>query len=130
MVSINRVTLKIKRLACFGLAAVTAACCGGGTPAPSPGAAAQRQHVFLIVMENKSSAEARTGSFTASLAAAYGVAANYHAVSHPSVPNYLALTSGQTWGVRDDSYRVLPRSGLGDQLTAARVSWRAYMEGL
>jgi phospholipase C len=86
--------------------------------------------VFLIVMENHSAEEALTGPFTASLAARYGVAENYHAVSHPSVPNYLALTSGQTWGVVDDSYRVLPKADLGDQLTKANVSWRAYMEGL
>jgi phospholipase C len=84
----------------------------------------------LIVMENHSPAEALTGPFTASLAARYGEAAEYRAVSHPSVPNYLALTSGQTWGVHDDSYRILPRSDLGDQLTTAGVSWRAYMEGL
>ncbi|MFI5270254.1 MAG: alkaline phosphatase family protein, partial [Chloroflexota bacterium] len=58
------------------------------------------------------------------------MAANYHAVAHPSVPNYLALSSGQTWGVEDDGFRVLPRSDIGDQLTTAGISWRAYMEGL
>ena len=97
---------------------------------PAGSAAATPRHVFLIVMENHSAAEALAGPFVASLAARYGVADNYHAVAHPSVPNYLALTSGQTWGVVDDSYRVLPKSDLGDQLTAAHVSWKAYMEGL
>lgn len=81
-------------------------------------------------MENHSVDEALGGSFISELASTYGEALNYHAVAHPSVPNYLALTSGQTWGVRDDSYRVLPRADLGDQLTAAGISWRAYMEGL
>jgi phosphatidylinositol-3-phosphatase len=81
-------------------------------------------------MENKSPDAALTGPFTASLAATYGEALNYRAITHPSVPNYLALTSGQTWAVQDDSYHVLPRSDLGDQLTAAGVSLRAYMEGL
>jgi hypothetical protein len=88
------------------------------------------RHVFLIVMENKSPEEALTGPFTASLAARYWVANNYHAITHPSVPNYLALTSGSTWGVTDDSYHVLPTRDLGTQLTTAGVSWRAYMEGL
>jgi hypothetical protein len=86
--------------------------------------------VFVIVMENHSSVEALKGPFTASLARQYGVAQNYHAVAHPSVPNYLALTSGSTWGITDDSYRVLPKSDLGTQLTNAHVTWRAYMEGL
>jgi len=86
--------------------------------------------VFLIVMENKSPEEALTGKFTASLAARSWVANNYHAITHPSVPNYLALTSGSTWGVTDDSYHVLPRQDLGTEMTVAGVTWRAYMEGL
>jgi hypothetical protein len=86
-------------------------------------------HVFVIVMENKSPAEAMAGAFTASLAARYGVAENYRAVSHPSVPNYLALTSGSTWGVTDDSYHSLPKRDIGTQLTGAGISWRAYMQG-
>jgi len=126
MVSIIRVTLNIKWLAICALL-VTAAGCTGVEPG---NAAAPPRHVFLIVMENHSAAEALSGPFVASLAAQYGVAADYHAVAHPSVPNYLALTSGQTWGSVDDSYRVLPRSDLGDQLSAAGVSWKAYMEGL
>lgn len=93
-------------------------------------AAAAPARVFLIVMENHSPDEALRGAFTSELAARYGVADDYHAVAHPSVPNYLALTSGQTWGVTDDSYHVLPRADLGDQLTTAGIRWRAYMEGL
>lgn len=81
-------------------------------------------------MENHSAQQALGGSFISSLAARYGVAANYHAVSHPSVPNYLALSSGSTWGVTDDSYRVLPRRDLGTELSDAGITWRAYMEGL
>lgn len=88
------------------------------------------KYVFLIVMENKSAKEAMSGSFTASLAAKYGVADNYRAITHPSVPNYLALTSGSTWGITDDSYHVLPKQDLGTQLTQSGKTWRAYMEGL
>ena len=116
----------IKWLAKWAALGVGLAACGGATT----GAPTAPSHVFLIVMENQSPAEALAGPFTATLAARYGVADNYHAVAHPSVPNYLALSSGSTWGVTDDSYHVLPQSDLGDQLTAANVSWRAYMEGL
>jgi phosphatidylinositol-3-phosphatase len=84
----------------------------------------------VIVMENHTPQEALSGPFTASLAARYRVAANYTAITHPSVPNYLALTSGQTWGARDDSYHALPQADLGHQLTTAAITWRAYMEGL
>ena len=112
------------RAAVLVLVAVVAGCASAASPAPSP------RHVFLIVMENRSARQALQGSFVASLAARYGVAANYHAVAHPSVPNYLALTSGSTWGVVDDSFHNLPRRDLGTELTAAGVSWRAYMEGM
>ena len=108
------------------LAALVVACMQ--TPSASPDS--RPRHVLVIVMENHSYDEAISGTFTASLAARYRVAENYHAITHPSVPNYLAMTSGKTWGVRDDSYHVLPREDLGSQLTKAGVSWRAYMEGL
>ncbi len=99
------------------------------TPSRSTPAATDR-HVFIIVMENHTPEQALSGSFMASLASKYAVAENYHAITHPSVPNYLALTSGSTWGVTDDSFHVLPRSDLGTQLTNASVSWRAYMDGM
>ena len=81
-------------------------------------------------MENHSYGRALTGSYTAALAAKYSVATDYHAVSNPSLPNYLALTSGSTWGIADDGYHRLPAGGLGAQLTAAGILWRAYMEGM
>jgi hypothetical protein len=107
----------------LALFAVMAAC------TPSHAAPAD-SHVFLIVMENHTPDQALTGHFMSSLAAKSGVAENYHAITHPSVPNYLALTSGSTWGVTDDSFHALPREDLGTQLTKADVSWRAYMEGM
>lgn len=114
----------MKVRAAVALIALVVAC------TPSPSAKASPAHVFLIVMENHSAGQALDGPFTSSLARQYGVAKNYHAVAHPSVPNYLALSSGSTWGVEDDSYRVLPRQDIGTSLTRAGVSWRAYMEGL
>ena len=93
------------------------------TPTPSP------KHVFVIVLENASYGRALAQPYISSLASQYAVATNYHDVSSPSLPNYLAMTSGSTWGVQDDNYHSLPASGVGDQLTAAGVSWKAYFEG-
>jgi len=94
------------------------------TPSSTPGS------VFVIVMENRDYDQAIAGGYTAQLARTYAVATDYHGVSHPSLPNYLALTSGSTWGITDDGWHPLPRTGLGTQLTAAGVPWRAYMEGM
>jgi phosphatidylinositol-3-phosphatase len=95
---------------------------------PSPIAAPS--HVFVIVMENRSYSQVVGNGYIAQLAAQYGVATDYHGVSHPSLPNYLALTSGSTWGIADDGFHALPAGGLGAQLTNAGIDWRAYMEGM
>src|SRR6266566_2120639 len=75
------------------------------TPSRSTPAATDR-HVFIIVMENHTPEQALSGPFMASLASKYALAENYHAITHPSVPNYLALTSGSTWGVTDDCHNT------------------------
>jgi hypothetical protein len=97
------------------------------TPTPTP---PTPSHVFVIVMENRSYSQAIASSYIAKLASEYSVATDYRGVSHPSLPNYLAMTSGSTWGVVDDGWHPLPAGGLGAQLTSAGVSWRAYMEGM
>jgi phospholipase C len=81
-------------------------------------------------MENRSYSQAIGSPYISQLAARYGVATNYHSVASPSLPNYLALTSGDTWNIRDNEYYRLPAGGLGAQLTDAGISWRAYMEGM
>lgn len=100
------------------------------SPMPEPSTAPEPSHVFVIVMENRSYSQVAGNSYIANLAAQYGVATGYHGVSHPSLPNYLALTSGSTWGIADDGFHPLPQAGLGAQLTAAGIDWRAYMEGM
>jgi len=86
--------------------------------------------VFVIVMENRGYEQALGGRYISHLAQQYAAATNYHAVAYPSLPNYLALTSGSTWGIADDGFHRLPETDLGAQLTQAGISWRAYMEGM
>jgi hypothetical protein len=82
-------------------------------------------------MENRSYSAALNAPFTASLASKYTLATRYRAVSHPSLPNYLAMTSGSTWGIIDDGWHPLPAGqDLGSQMTQAGIPWRAYMEGM
>src|SRR4051812_30683698 len=114
---------------------VLAGCAGSTIPAKSETSISSTstplEHVFVIMMENKTYDEALSGHYTASLASEYAVATDYHGVAHPSLPNYLALTSGSTWDVTDDRYHALPSGeDLGSELTSAGIPWRAYMEDM
>jgi hypothetical protein len=112
------------------------------TPAPSPSIltvpsaspeaspSSAPSNVFVIVLENRSYAQVAGSGYIAQLAQQYGAATNYHGVSHPSLPNYLALTSGSTYGITDDGWHNVPPGGLGAELSGAGIEWRAYMEGM
>ncbi len=66
-----------------------------------------------------------------SLATRYSLASAMYAIGHPSLPNYLALTGGSTFGITSDCTDcTVGATSLVDQLERARVSWRAYMEDL
>jgi hypothetical protein len=87
-------------------------------------------HVFVVIMENTSLARALRSAPIGALASTYSLATSYYAVARPSLPNYLAMTSGSTWGITDNLYHPLPATGIGAQLDAAGITWRAYMEGM
>src|SRR5437899_8007948 len=102
---------------------------GKASASPTPSPAGPPKHVFVIVLENTPYRLALRQPYIARLANQYAVATNYSEISNPSLPNYLAMTSGSTWGIADDLYHQLPAAGLGDQLSAAGISWKPYMEG-
>jgi phosphatidylinositol-3-phosphatase len=84
----------------------------------------------VIVMENRSYDSVIGFPYIHSVSSTSTVLTDYHASGHPSLPNYLALTSGSTWAITDDGYHALPEQDIGDQLTSSGVPWRAYMEGM
>ena len=54
-----------------------------------------------------------------------------YAIRHPSLPNYLALTGGSTFGIDSDCTDCsVPGSGIAGQLTAPGLTWKGYMEDL
>jgi acid phosphatase len=91
------------------------------------------RHIYLIVMENHEygSIVGNTHApYLNSLIRRYGLATNYHAVSHPSEPNYLALFAGSTFGIRDDGIHNLTSRNLADQLAAHDRTWHIYAQDL
>ncbi len=62
-----------------------------------------------------------------------GDASDYHAISHPSLPNYLALTSGSTHGVTDDaapSEHPLSGPSIFSEVAASGGTWATYAESM
>ena len=113
-----------------------------GTPStPAPGTLVSYDspppnfsHIFIIILENKESSrivDNPAAPYLNRLAAQYGRALNYYGLTHPSLPNYLALIGGDTFGVSSDCLDCfVAGNSLVDQLEAAGRSWKAYMESM
>ena len=96
-----------------GAAAVAAISIAPASASPAPASSSplaatspHYDHVFVIVEENHGYTDMignpAAPNFNA-LAAQYGLATNYYAVTHPSEPNYVALLGGSTYGVNNDN---------------------------
>ena len=136
-----------RRLAAVALAAVTAGCspsvpatsdapssssgttaavAGGGLPVP--------EHVLVVIFENEDAENivgAPEAPYLTSLARSGATFTDAHGVAHPSQPNYLALFSGSTQGVTDDSCPLtFTGSNLAEELQQAGLSFAGYSEDL
>lgn len=91
-------------------------------------------HIFVIIFENKSYSDIFGNSnapFFNLLAAQFGLATRFYAVTHPSLPNYIALTAGSPYSITSDCTNCfLPVQNLADQVEASRRTWRAYFESM
>lgn len=66
-----------------------------------------------------------------SLANQYTLLTNSFATTHPSLPNYLSLTGGSTFGITSNCTDCFVNApNLGDQLEKAGLSWKTYQEGM
>ena len=105
----------------------------GASPTSAP-ATSPIQHVIWIFMENHGYSQvigSSSAPFVNLLAAQCGIATNYHAITHPSLPNYIAATSGDTQGVTDDAAPAdhpLGVPSIFSQVKDAGLTWRSYQE--
>lgn len=132
--------IRIGACVTFVASALALGCSGGGTG--TAGSPLVRHPdvpgtVFTIVFENEDSDKVISPAdpFFSQLAAQYSHPTAYTSTTHPSLPNYIMMTSGTTNGVTTDSdpgYNVtVPGSdNVADQLDATGVPWRAYMESM
>jgi hypothetical protein len=99
-----------------------------GTAAPP-----RYAHVIWIVFENQGYDQVVGNHklpYTNRLASSCGLATRYYGVGDPSLPNYIAMTSGGTWGVTGDSSEPLHVPSIFSQVRVARLQWRSYSESM
>ncbi|MFL5921972.1 MAG: alkaline phosphatase family protein [Gaiellaceae bacterium] len=106
--------------------------CAGAQAAPRP--VPSFEHVVVVVFENKARGAVlgnRAAPAFNAFARRGAVLSGYRGVTHPSLPNYLALVSGSTHDVRTDCTScVVDAPSLADALEAKGLTWRTYAEGL
>jgi phosphatidylinositol-3-phosphatase len=138
---------KIVSLAAAALLLVLASCSSGpssptlvtdNTALPAPTGLSSGlpnfKHIFILLMENQESGDVignASAPYINRLAHQYGMAARYYGISHPSLPNYLELLGGSTFGISSDCTDCFVNAvNLVDQVERAHKSWKAYMEGM
>jgi acid phosphatase len=90
--------------------------------------------LLVFVVENHSMSQMRQSMprlYT--LANQYGYATNYYAITHPSLPNYLVMTSGSLQGVQDDgppSQHPLPGHSIFSRALASGHTAGAYADSM
>jgi len=88
-------------------------------------------HIVVVVEENHSFGGIignPQAPYINSLASGGALLTNYHAITHPSQPNYFALYAGSTFGVADSGIHNLPDPTLATVLQAAGKSFVGYID--
>jgi phosphatidylinositol-3-phosphatase len=129
----------MKLLGLIGLVSATLVTVGFSQPAGASKSdghhhADRLKHVFVIVLENHARDQVINDPntpFITKLANRYGVASNYYGVTHPSLPNYVAMIAGSNFGVNnDDPTNRFNATNLADQLEAHHMTWATYQESM
>jgi len=120
------------QLACGGYSAGSSSS-PSPTPTPVPATFPTFSHVFLVIEENHSFTDVIGNSsmpYFNSLASKYGLAKQYFANAHPSIPNYLMLTTGQMETLNDSFSGTIGDDNVVRELVGAGKTWKAYEESI
>ena len=100
----------------------------------SSGKVPKFSHVIVMIFENEEITNIIGNSALPNfnkLAQQYTLLVNDHAVTHPSLPNYIALTSGDTQGITSDCTTCFTNAtNLPDLIEQSGRSWKAYLEDM
>lgn len=84
--------------------------------------------VIIVVFENNDYAKTIQQPFFRKLAKSGANFSNFMAITHPSQPNYFALTSGSTQGVSSNKTVDVNSNNIVDLLEAKKLTWKVYAE--
>jgi phosphoesterase family protein len=84
--------------------------------------------IIIIVLENQNYDSARKDKFMSDVADKGVLFTNYKAIAHPSYPNYVALISGNTFGLGSDSQKNFPDDNQHRTIANLMEDWRNYAE--
>ena len=84
--------------------------------------------VFIMILENTNSTAAAAQPYLGKLAKAGAYLNNISALTHPSQPNYIGLTSGDLNGVSGNGKYDLNVPNIADLIEAKGKTWKAYAE--
>ena len=89
-------------------------------------------HVVWIVLENEGYGVIGSSSapYLNGLSSRCGLATNDFATNHPSLPNYIALTSGSAQGIVDDNEPSSHPLNVPSIYSQLKVNWRTYAESM
>ena len=94
----------------------------------------QSKHVILVMEENQSYStvvgQTSVWPNLNNLISNGALATNYYANTHPSIGNYLMLTTGQILTNNDSSTKVWNVDNIARRMLSAGVSFRIYAEGI
>ncbi|GJJ68125.1 phosphatidylinositol-3-phosphatase [Entomortierella parvispora] len=89
-------------------------------------------HIFIIYLENTDFVKAAQDANLTSFADQAVLLDNYYGVTHPSEPNYIAVSGGDYFGLNDDNFHSIPANytTVVDLLEKKNLTWKAYQEDL
>ena len=92
-------------------------------------------HVIEIILENREygfvAGNTREMPFFNRMADQYTLLTQYYAVTHPSLPNYIAMIAGSTLGIHTDcSSCYVNAPNLADLIEASHRTWKSYQEDM
>lgn len=104
------------------------------TTPPPAGSIPNFDHIVLIMLENRDYKSVMDGTqmpLLSTIAKQNVLLSNYFAVTHPSLPNYIALVSGSTQNITSDCTDCfVNQPNLADLIEASGRTWKSYLESM